>query len=348
MKDYLILGQGLAGSLLAWELIHAGKSVIVIDNGHTTASSWVAAGLLNPITGMRMVKSPHTEAWLATADVLYSQVQEALSVHIRHALPMWRIFTNPKQQQAWQERLDEADYASYLSEIKSAEQALPYCAELGIGEVAQTGYIDTKLLLTTIKAWLMQRQSYQQMDCDYSRIVMDKDGVSIGDIRARRLIFCEGSRAIENPWFGDLPLTPVKGEILTLEHHQAMPNVIANFGKWVLPVSPQKFKLGATYDWEHRDQVPTEKAKTHLLDELDKYTGSKLPVRVVEHEVGLRPNSRDRLPLIGCHPNQDRLWIFNGFGSRGSLMIPYYAQQFRRHLLEAEPLDADCDIARWR
>ena len=347
MKDYLILGQGIAGSLLAWELIQAGKRVMVIDNGHQHASSKVAAGLINPITGMRVVKSPHTEAWLAAADSLYAQMQERLSIQIRHELPMWRIFTNPKQQQAWQERLAEADYAPYIGAPMEAGQALPYRAELGLAEITHTGYIDTKLLLTTIRGWLQQQQSYRQMECDYGQISISADGVRLGEDTARQLIFCEGYRATGNPWFTDLPLTPVKGEILTLECEQTLPQAIANFGKWVLPLGPLEFKLGATYDWQHVDQEPTEKAREHLLQELDRHTRTHLHPRVLEHEVGMRPNSRDRLPLIGAHPNEPRLWMFNGFGSRGSLMIPYYARLLRRHMLEGKPLDGDSDLARW-
>ena len=348
MKDYLILGQGIAGSLLAWELIQAGKRVMVIDNGHQHASSKVAAGLINPITGMRMVKSPHTEAWLAAADSLYHQLEETLSIHVRHELPMWRIFTNPKQQQAWQERLAEADYSAYIGAPMEAEQALPYRAELGLGEVTNTGYIDTKLLLGSLKAWLQQQQSYRQLECDYGQITVSADGVRLGEYSGRQLIFCEGYRATDNPWFTDLPLSPVKGEILTLEIQQSLPQVIANFGKWVLPVGSRQFKLGATYDWQHCDLQSTVQAREHLLEELDKYTSQPLQPDVVAHEVGMRPNSRDRLPLIGAHPNEPRLWMFNGFGSRGSLMIPYYARHLRRHLLEGELLDADCDLARWR
>lgn len=348
MKDFLIVGQGLAGSLLAWELIQAGASVTVVDNGHRSAASWVAAGLINPITGMRMVKSPHTEKWLAAADSLYLQVQQTLAIRVRHQLPMWRIFTDPKQQQAWQERLQQVEYRPYIGGLKEAAEALPYCAALGFGEVAQTGYIDTKLLLTSLKQWLRERASYLQSECNYDEIKLDKQGVRLDETEAKRLIFCEGARAVDNPWFDALPLSPVKGEILTLETQPTLPAVIANFGKWVLPVGEGRVKLGSTYDWEQQDLVPTNKARAHLLEQLSRFTQAELDTRVVGHEVGLRPNSRDRLPLIGRHPNEERLWMFNGFGSRGSLMIPYYAAQLRAHLLNGTALDADCELARWR
>ncbi|MFT5168556.1 MAG: glycine oxidase, partial [Saprospiraceae bacterium] len=55
--DYLIIGQGLAGSLLAYQLLERGKTVQIIDNHHNGASSSIAAGIINPITGRRFAKS---------------------------------------------------------------------------------------------------------------------------------------------------------------------------------------------------------------------------------------------------------------------------------------------------
>jgi glycine/D-amino acid oxidase-like deaminating enzyme len=52
--DFLIIGQGLAGSILAYELIARGQRIMVIDNDHLGSASKVAAGIINPITGHRL------------------------------------------------------------------------------------------------------------------------------------------------------------------------------------------------------------------------------------------------------------------------------------------------------
>ena len=52
--DFLIVGQGVAGSLLAWFLLHAGKSVVVVDDGHKHAASITSLGLINPVIGVRL------------------------------------------------------------------------------------------------------------------------------------------------------------------------------------------------------------------------------------------------------------------------------------------------------
>jgi glycine/D-amino acid oxidase-like deaminating enzyme len=233
MYDYLIMGQGLAGSLLAWELSRRGRKVCVIDNGHRHASSWVAAGLINPVTGLRMVKSPHTEAWLQAAGETYAELEQVFGLTLRHHLPMWRLFTREKQREAWQERLADPAYADYLGPVQTAEQAGPYQARHGFGVVNHTGNIDTKALLSEIRTWLQGQGAYVEKEVDYAEIRLEEGSVRWGELSAPRLIFCEGWRGVDNPWFGHLPLTPVKGEILTLQHAGELPEVIANFGKWL-------------------------------------------------------------------------------------------------------------------
>jgi glycine/D-amino acid oxidase-like deaminating enzyme len=112
-------------------------------------------------------------------------------------------------------------------------------------------------------------------------------------------------------------------------------------------VAADRFKLGATYDWESRDQETTVAARDHLLAALEQVLETPLATELLDHEAGLRPNTRDRLPLIGPHPEHPELWIFNGFGSKGSLMIPWYARHLAEHLVTGSDLAPHCHIGRW-
>jgi flavin-dependent dehydrogenase len=55
--DYIIIGQGISGSFLSRDLLRAGRSVIVIDESKPFTASKVASGVINPITGRRMVRT---------------------------------------------------------------------------------------------------------------------------------------------------------------------------------------------------------------------------------------------------------------------------------------------------
>ena len=55
--DYIIVGQGIAGSCLAFELLERGAKIEIFDESWRDAACLVAAGVINPITGKRLVKS---------------------------------------------------------------------------------------------------------------------------------------------------------------------------------------------------------------------------------------------------------------------------------------------------
>ena len=69
MLDYIIVGQGLAGTHLGFELESRGKSIRIIDNNFKNSSSKVAGGMFNPITGRNMVKT-----WKADDEKQYHSV----------------------------------------------------------------------------------------------------------------------------------------------------------------------------------------------------------------------------------------------------------------------------------
>lgn len=100
--DTLIIGQGLAGSLLAWELAHRGERILVIDDEHASASSTAAAGLINPVTGQRMVKTVGVDDYLPVAHKRYRALEEILGRELLYDIPMWRLLRHEKERQVWQ------------------------------------------------------------------------------------------------------------------------------------------------------------------------------------------------------------------------------------------------------
>ena len=89
----------------------------------------------------------------------------------------------------------------------------------------------------------------------------------------------------------------------------------------------------------------TEKGKTELVDKLKKVL--KIPFEIVNHQAGIRPTVNDRRPLIGLHPKHPTLAIFNGLGTKGVMLAPYFAQQFYSFLEENNVLEQEVDIKRF-
>ncbi|MGM0595228.1 MAG: NAD(P)/FAD-dependent oxidoreductase [Pseudomonadota bacterium] len=347
--DSLILGQGLAGSLLAMELIGRGERVLVVDDGHRSASSTAAAGLINPVTGQRMVKTVGVDACLPHAVQRYRELEQRLTLPLLMEKPMWRLLRREKEQQVWQKRKRDEGYGDYLGRwLASRELEPPFIAPLGGFVQRHTGYLDTAALLTALRQQLQQSGSYRQVSLSYDELALEDGLVRIGGLVSRRLIFCEGYRAMHNPWFDWLPFTPAKGEILSLQLTQPLPDVLVNAGRWLMPRGNGEYRLGATYEHDRLDSEPTETARNSLLGALPRILRRPGQYQVTGQQAGVRPATSDRRPFIGWHPRWPQLGIFNGFGSKGSLLIPWYATRFVDNLLHDAPLPSDADIRRYR
>jgi glycine/D-amino acid oxidase-like deaminating enzyme len=343
--DYLIIGQGLAGSILAWELIQRGCKVIIIDNGQENASQ-VAAGLINPITGMRFVKSADVDTLLPAAKHRYSQLADFFQQAFYIEKPMLRIFRSNSELMNAGKRLTNPDYQAYLGDIQSPGNSINHLATpLGFLEQKQTGYLLTRPLLSCLKTYFIATDSYRQADFDYRDIQL-KPSLRWQDISPRQIIFCEGYQATQNPWFSWLPFQPVKGEILTLEHQTKLLDKILNYGNWLIPLNARQIRIGASFDRENLNTQATEQGKSDLLNALNQISPDLTHLTLINHQANVRPCTLDKNPFIGWHPTHNQITIFNGFGAKGSLQIPWHSQHFADALLNGIPLLHSCNIHR--
>lgn len=340
--DFLIVGQGLAGSLLAWELIRRNYKVLVVDNGSENASL-CAAGLINPITGMRFVKSAQLEILLPVAESCYQQLGMFFQQDFYIEKNMLRIFASQKELHNAQKRLQDASYRAYLGEMLNTDQ---FNAPFGMIEQTQTAYLLTRLLLSSLKQFFIEKHSYQQLAFDYSDINLEP-ALSWCGIAINQLIFCEGYRLRDNPWFSRLPLQPAKGEILTLKSQQPLSDKILNYGHWLIPLGENLYRTGATFDTAQLDTLCTAAAEKQLLNSLQQIFPFTTTAKPVKHQANVRPCTLDKQPFIGQHPRYPQLAVFNGFGAKGSLQIPYYSRHFADYLLENKPLDSSVDVRRY-
>jgi len=334
--DYLIIGQGLAGSLLAWELMQRGCTVVIVDNGLESASQ-VAAGLINPVTGMRLVKSADVDRLLPVAKQYYAQLAEVFQQDFYIEKPMLRLLRSEKELTHCVKRLADPDYSDYLGVITPPESSANTLASpYGFLQQKQTGYLLTRPLLSCLKDFFIERGCYRSAVVDYQDIQLQPT-LRWQDINFKQIIFCEGHQATKNPWFSWLPFQPVKGEILTLQHQSLLPDNILNFGDWLIPLDSRHIRVGATFDRENLDTKPTEFGKNALLNALKTIPVDLTQAILINHQAHIRPCTLDKQPFLGHHPHHPQLAIFNGFGAKGSLQIPWFCRQFADALLTNTP-----------
>lgn len=339
--DFLIVGFGLAGGLLAWELTQRGSKVVVIDCGETNASQ-VAAGLINPVTGPRFVKTAEIDLLLPAAKAYYRVLERVFSRNFYIEKTMRRLLRSEKEAEKCRKRMNDADYRNYLGGIVAPSEA----ARFGYFEQKQTGYLLTRALLICLTDYLRAISAYRQAHFDYADLDFEPV-LRWREFRPRRIIFCEGFRVRDNPWFSWLPLRPAKGEILTIEHALTIPDQLINDGQWLLPVCSDQVRLGSTFDRENIDMQITDSAKQELIAAGERFFPGLRNARLIAHEAGIRPCTEDRQPFIGRHPMLHQLHIFNGFGAKGSVMIPWYCRRFVDHLLKGDALPPSCRIERY-
>jgi glycine/D-amino acid oxidase-like deaminating enzyme len=121
--------------------------------------------------------------------------------------------------------------------------------------------------------------------------------------------------------------------------------VILNKGVFILPLGNNLFKVGATYNWDQLHDQPDENAKAELLSKLKKIVPYEF--EVINHESGVRPAVIDRRPVIGSHPKHYSLIVFNGFGTKAVMLVPYFANILAQHLIEKLPLHEETNLSRF-
>ncbi len=345
--DTIIVGQGLAGSLLAWNLKRLGNRVLVVDKYHEESASMVAAGIVNPITGPRLTPCWQLELLLAEARHAYGRLSEEFDRRFLTECQLVRLFRNEEEQHLWMHKRTQSGTAKYLGAMRTPGWK-PGIIDDPFGSFTPggSGYLRIAELLVRIREWLKNDESLVEASFQYDHLALTSTGVKWKDWEARQLIFCEGYQAINNPYFNYLPFKSSKGEVLeVIAAKGELPEVIINRGKWLLPLGEGRFKAGSTFTWDPINCEPTEEGKAEILSELNSFI--KVPLDVVGHAAGVRPTMKDLRPILGMHPKHPHIGILNGLGAKGALMAPYFAAQFASSLAQRYEIDREVDISRF-
>jgi len=344
---FLIVGGGLAGSLLAHSLITAEQRVTLVNTPSKNSASRVAAGLITPVTGQRLVLSPDVDLCLQPAMDYYSHLATQFKKTFFHPNVTLRLFTDNRDRDRFHTRQLEPAYQAYLGEEFAAGQSGEMIYEVNGGFwLHKTGHLDIPVLLDCLRDYINSHGHYREETLDYRQIRPTADGVFWNAERYDHVIFCEGAAALENTWFRWLPFQLSKGDVIAVNSKTTLPRAVISKGIWVLPFSEHQARVGASYCWEWDSEAPDHDAGDELLAACKEILPSDASLGLTERYSAIRPTTRDRQPFIGSHPAMNRLCCFNGFGSRGALLIPYYAHRLVQYLLHGESLPAQADVGR--
>ncbi len=343
MLDYIIVGSGLAGIAFSEMALQNNKTILVVNN-QSQNSSRIAGGLYNPVILKRF-----SEVWQASEQLellynFYANLEKKLQIKLDYKLPLLRKFYSVEEQNNWFTASDKPNLSKFLSTnlITKKWDAIP--SPFNFGEVLYSGYVDTNLLVDSYKQFLINQNAYLEDTFDYSNLIIENDFVVYKNLKAKRIVFAEGFGMLLNPFFNKLPLDGTKGELLLIKAPNLNLDVIMKSSIFVLPIGNDLYKVGATYNWEDKTNIPTEAAKKELIDNLKELITCDF--EVLEHYAGVRPTVKDRRPLVGTHPVHKNLHVLNGLGTRGVMLAPAMAKNLYKYIENQIPLDKNIDILR--
>lgn len=344
--DYILVGQGIAGTVLAYSLIKAGKSVIVIDKYYSNSASRVAAGLYNPIVFKLFTKSWKIDEALPYADKFYPDLEQFLGTEFYYKKRVHKVFGAEEERQQWVVKKDLPDMQPYInSELQHYFNDETVNQPFGSVAINGAGYMQVNKMLDAFREYLKANARLLDEEFNYNELVLKEKRVKYGNLRAKKVIFCEGYGLSMNPFFTWLPFKYTKGEILTINAPELKADEIMNRGVFVLPLGKDNYRVGATYNWADMTDTGTEDGKSELVTKLDKLL--KVPYTIVNHIAGIRPTTNDRRPILGKHPVHKTLAVFNGLGTKGVQLAPYFADEMVNHLIDKTPVDKEADIKRF-
>lgn len=318
--DYLIVGQGLAGSLLANALLNLNQSVLVIDDANPRAASKVSSGVINPITGRRLVKSWMYEELRDAFVKMYQELEQEFNVSLLEKRTIIRTVSSIQDENVWNTMvLNQPEHC--IQDIENNPWKEIVNTRFSFGGIR--GYqVNVKEVLDLIKAKLVEHNSLRLQAFDYSKILFDNGGVIYKDITAKKIIFCEGWKAIQNPFFNKEVFEPAKGEVVLIQSPRLSSQTILKHKLSVVPVADNNYWVGSTFDWGTDIESPTTQKLDYLSDKLKEIL--KVPFTIVDHVAGIRPSTRDRRPIVKSHPDHSELLILNGLGAKGTSLAPYF------------------------
>ena len=345
--DFLIVGQGLAGTLLAWFLKKRGKSFFVVDNNHYHAASNIAAGIINPITGRKYVKSWRIEEFLPFARETYRELSTFLSNPVYYDKLIYRGLYSIQDENTWEARKsDEVAGQFIVDQPETAEYEGNIEGILSYGVLQGGMQVQLPRIIKGFREYLNNEALILDTKFDYDQLQMEDEVISYNDLEFNEVIFAEGYQSQFNPYFNYMPFEPAKGDVLIIKIEGTPFKNILRHKVFIAPIDEEHYWVGSDYRWKFEDDSPDPAKREELIKTLDKIL--KVPYEIVDHIAGIRPCVKGRRPFLGRHPNYSELILFNGLGTKGASLGPYWANHLLDHVLDGNALDPDVDIRRFQ
>jgi len=346
LNKTIIVGYGLAGFSLAVQFLKRKQPFYIIDQPQWNASR-VAAGLANPTVLKRYTLSWNALEFFSYAQFFYKSLEPIFAEKKKRGIiptTISRIFANSSEMLSWEKASCSPGLDLFLAPPTHKKLSDSVNSKYGYGTVHEVFRLDLPKMLDEFKKQL-PKDCFVAAPFDYQALKLTPKGVLYKDLKADQIIFCEGYQMRLNPFFNHLPLVGNKGEMLLIRAPKLKLQTVLKSQIFVVPLELDYFWVGATYNWKNKSLKTTLEGKEWLMMQLEKIL--QVPYEIVSQKARIRPTVIDRKPLLGQHPKHPNLYVFNGLGTRGSLMAPLLSKWLCQFIFEGISLPDKVNINRF-
>jgi glycine/D-amino acid oxidase-like deaminating enzyme len=343
--DFLIIGQGLCGTFLSWNLLKAGKTILVIDESQPYSATKVASGVINPVTGRRIVRTWRIEELLPFALEAYSQLGNELNAELIKETTILDFHPSLQMKEAFDKRLSEGE--EYLQIPHDADSWKRYFNfHFGVGAINPCLLLNLNTMLSSWRQKLKDENNLLEDSFLWEDCKVYQDYIDYKNITAKKVICCDGVASFNNPYFKNLPYAKIKGEAVIASIPELLTQDIYKQGINIVPWNEELFWIGSSYEWSYDNINPSTSFRKRVEDQLKYWL--KLPYVITDHLASERPATIERRPFVGLHPHFPSVAILNGMGTKGCSLAPFFAKQLTELLTEDKPIYAEADVRRFQ
>jgi glycine oxidase len=354
--DVAIIGGGVIGSSIAFELAAEKLNVVLLDREEPgRGASWAAAGMLSPGPDSpdALPLVPLAKESLQLYRKFVAAIEEASGLHTH--------FASDGALQLFPGAQGEADRDEMVAELRALDIAIEPVSlddargmENAIGPVTRAAAwlpgeatVEPRLLMGALLAALRHREVEIRSGCHVTSLLRRATrctGLVAGgeEIAANFIVLAAGcyssnlapENSIENDWLSRCaPTHPVRGQMLALHSDKvSLRRVLRSERGYLVPRLGGRIVAGSTLEEVGFDKRVTAGGMRKILDAAIELAPDLAGAEIVETWAGLRPATPDNLPILGP-ADLENLFIATGHYRNGILLAPVTAKLARDWIL---------------
>jgi len=339
--ETLIVGGGVIGCSIAYQLAKRGVQVLVVDQGDIgKQASSAAAGLLAPLVPFDNKDFvPFLLASFALFPLIVPELEASSGVCVEyHQTGTLRTISSQRRLTALQQQMSMWQKwgfsASWLDgdEVRNQEPLLSNNVFAGVAAPQEAQLKASSLVQAFARAAECNNVIFLS-HCDIATVHTTARKILSISLSTGEIVSCHHLIIAAGAWSGirweqwlniPIPVRPMRGEIVALQQQQniSLNHIVFAGNIYLAPKTDGTIIIGATKDDVGFDSRVTQKGINSLLSAAYRLAPSLRSCPIKDAWAGLRPRTPDSRPLLGRVPNWDNVFLATGHNAFGVTLSP--------------------------